>query len=292
MKQHLLTFFCLLFSISGFAQNDYPPMTWSSGIISMPDFPDDYGIKILDIAVEPTLGDVYIAATCFAPCTFAPGTTIIPTPAGESLAIAKYDSQGKFKWIINLGYLGAEGQSIHISSASLDGVYIAASFSTPEINFGNGLIVANNCTISCEDVFLAKIAANGNAQWAKTISGGNNALIYVSGVDLDAAGILFLAGNYESTAVDFGGNFAYNALPGAGFFLAKYSISSGDPLEVHFAAPQSGTANAQHFALNLNGQLVLAGPFSDTLRFENGLSIVEPDNTTGYFVAGLAAERF
>lgn len=256
----------------------------------MPDFPDDSGIEILDIAVEPTLGDVYIAATCFAPCTFAPGIAIIPTPAGGSIAIAKYDSQGKFKWVNNLGYLGAEGQSIHISSASLDGVYIAASFSTPEIDFGNGVKVADNCTIYCEDVFLAKIAANGNAQWAKTISGGNNALINVSGVELDAAGILHLAGNYESTAVDFGGNFAYNALPGVGFFLAEYSISSGDPLKVHFAAPQSGAANAQHFALNQNGQMLLAGPFSDTLKFENGLSIVEPNDTTGYFVAGLAAD--
>lgn len=269
-----------------------PPLIWSAGIKSAPDSPDDSGIELLDIAVEPTQGDVYVVTNCYTPCTFAPG--IVFTPASTLTpftVLAKYDYLGNFKWANNLGFINSDYASVHICSAAQDGVYITSPFAIPEVSFGNGIKVTQSCPTNCTEVFLAKIGSNGLANWAKTVHGNVNGTFSAAGIEADESGTLYLAGNYTGSTVNFGGNFIVNNLPGAGFFLATYSSAAGVPQAAYFAAPTSGPARAQHLAVNDNDQLVLAGAFNGTFsNFANGLSINAPIDADGYFVAGLNSD--
>ncbi|MFN0216436.1 MAG: T9SS type A sorting domain-containing protein [Saprospiraceae bacterium] len=286
--KHFLTFLVsLLLSFSLLAQNNYPPIIWNSGIATTPSEPDESGIEVLDIETELITGSTYVAARCTAPSSFPNGQTFTPTPNGELLLLIKYNYQGDVDWVKNLGFVGFFSRSTKICTSNLEGVYLTGVFSIPNIDFGNGISINLSCNNSCEDIYLAKFATNGQAQWAKTVSGGDGAIFTVAGIDADNSGNLYLAGNYNSTKANFGSNFIFNNLPQKGFFLANYNASSGNPQAVHFPASGSDIGTLEHLDVNNNQQVVLTGNFSGTIDFGNGLSLTAPPNDFGYFVVGL-----
>ncbi len=287
MKHIFLLTAALLYASQGFAQTSYPPIIWAADVNTVTNDPFDGGIEYLDIAADPLSGGVYAVVSCRAKSNFDDQIIVTPDSNSVSLALVKYDYQGNLEW---LGYLGFLSEGAQICTGPAGEVYLSSTFSAPELDFGNGVTVTRNCTTDCDEIYVAKISAEGQAQWARSVYGNEGSFFLVAGIEADQEDHVFLLGNYEGTSANFGANNMYNNLPESSFFLARYNAQTGATQAVHFASEESGPAVGLHLAANHNGQLVLGGYFVGTLQFENGL-VVETTNTiTGdAFIAGLNA---
>ncbi|MDX1913696.1 MAG: T9SS type A sorting domain-containing protein [Saprospiraceae bacterium] len=286
MKPIFFTFLFLVFSLHGRAQGIYPPTIWTSGVTALDPGIEDSGLEFLDIAVTPgTSDDVYAVAVIYSPVNVN-GITVMPDEEnGTSMLLLKYNLNGEFQWLKNLGYLGES--IIHICAGSNGQVFLTSSMTVEEINFGNGVSVLRACLDGCQEMFVACLNGNGQALWAKSVSAGSNAYLASAGIATNPAGNVVVGGNYEGTSANFGPGFDFNNLAEGGFFLAVYNAANGTPQAVQFLASDSDPADLQHLAINPNGVIVLSGSFSGNLKFANGVGI----NTTGFFdgfVAGLS----
>ncbi|MDO8365279.1 MAG: T9SS type A sorting domain-containing protein, partial [Saprospiraceae bacterium] len=288
MKQNYFFSAFLLLSLQCFAQTAYPPIIWASEIKTVPNATLETGWDFFDMAVEPNSGSVYAAARCYAPSTFPSGAMLTPVANGELLALIKYDFQGNVEWIKDLGFVGTISEGAKICSSVSGGVYITGTFSVQTIDFGNGVFASRNCATDCDELFIAKYSATGEAEWAKTVFGADNTFFNVSGIESDQTGNLWVTGNYQGSLANFGLNFVFNNLPGNNFFLANYNAVTGNPQAVQFPAPDSGLASSIHLAINDSGQMVLAGNLYGTLKFANGLSVGAQSNPGDFYVAGLS----
>jgi len=286
MKNKLVTYILLLFSIPCFAQSVYPPISWLSEIKTT----ESYGANIMDIAVEPVLGNVYIAGRCEYPCTFSNGMTITPNIFDEySFFLAKYDSQGALLWVKNLGSYGLISYPFHISLAKPDGVFITTTFKKQQVNLGNGVTINSSCATNCWEMFVAKFNADGEAQWAKSIIGSVNSYFNAHDIVENGAGTLILTASYEDSLVNFGPNFLYTNIPQNSFFIAEYNAATGQIINAHFPSKDSGRSVLSQLAINSSGQMVIVGGFNGNLKFENGLNITSGNINGSKFVASLDA---
>ncbi|HAD10896.1 MAG TPA: hypothetical protein DCF33_00510 [Saprospirales bacterium] len=282
MKHNYLLISLLLICTKAFSQ----PLIWVNPIQSATDSPDETGITVLDVAVSPD-GNTYVAGICTYPCAFAQGVAVTPDAGGQSLFIAKYKSNGQFEWVKDLGTLGEH--AVHIVAPSLDGVYLATSFSVSSVDLGNGFNVFRSCTGQfCENALIAKFGPSGETIWAKTYEGSNIGLFWVSGIEQNAAGQLMVCIDYDSEMLDLGPGFVFNNLPSAGFFFSIIEANSGATVDVRFPGTFVSIPFTQSLAFNQNGQGVITGLFYEQISFTNGPTLTTTnDETSAYFAAGI-----
>jgi hypothetical protein len=105
----------------------------------------------------------------------------------------------------------------------LDGsgnVYVVGT-SVVAVDFGAGSVPAGGGS----DGWIAKYAsANGGYLWARRFGGTGNE--YANAVAVDASNNVYLAGEFESATVDFGGQ-SVNQLGNGDGVIAKYSSTGG-----------------------------------------------------------------
>ena len=108
--------------------------------------------------------------------------------------IAKYDAQGTLQWV---KLAGGDGNDVAYAIKYQNGnLYLAGSFEDTAY-FESTQVISKGGT----DAFIAKYDDNGNLVWVKSAGGANPD--YASCLDVDAAGNVFVAGQYE-TAMTFG----------------------------------------------------------------------------------------
>lgn len=285
MKQPLLLG-CLLLSTSFLlAQNTAPPIIWTSGILTNQNGFVDVGIEIYDLAV----GDgIYLAINCSINSTFPNGEVITVGTDESTLVLVKYDYNSGIEWIKNLGFVGPLQEGLKICTDGT-GLYVAGAFSVPNINFGNGVSVTQNCTQGCEDIFIAKFNTDGTAAWAESVRGEDASYLTATGIQIDDNGRLHLSGNYYSAnTLNFGGGVVYNSLPGDGFFLAQIQSSTGAAQLANFPSPATPGGTSTLLAVNTSGQTILCGSFTDSITLAGGLTLTTNLDFSQY-VAGLDA---
>jgi hypothetical protein len=119
-------------------------------------------------------------------------------------------------------------------------------------------------TATSQDVFLAKLSANGNCLWSK--GGGATSQATPSALATDAAGDLLLAG-WMFGSLTFGG--ATITVPsGTGYFLAKLD-ATGAPLYAK-AFPVGQSQQYVGAGMDSAGNAFLAGTFSGSTDFGGG----------------------
>ena len=199
------------------------------------------GVYGTAVATDGT-GNSYAVGFADNGATITFGTTGLMSPyfTGYSTFLVKYDDSGEVKWAQLLN----SPDQCYSTSITVDGdanVYVTGNFKTSVSIGGTSFTNAGD-----KDGFVAKFNDAGVLQWARQMSGPNDA--GGLGVAVDASGHVYVAGGFGNTAGDtlslepsitltnIGGGVPDTGIGDA--FLAKYDASSG---AVQWARRAGGT---------------------------------------------------
>jgi hypothetical protein len=169
-------------------------------------------------------GNSYVTGQFGIQMTFGAITLMAPSNFGDNIFVTKLDPSGNFLWAKQAGgYRGDSGASIAIDHAGNS--LITGTFNGP-IDFG----ITNMSTSSSSgfDAYVAKYDGNGNALWARQLTGsGKN-----SGYDLaiDSQDAIYVTGYSEPSQVfvkklDASGNVKWSIPPGHTGYSGGYGVA-------------------------------------------------------------------
>lgn len=219
------------------------------------------------IAVDAN-GNVYSTGYFAGTVDFDPGPGTLNLSSSDSgIYILKLDTDGNFVWAKSVSASGGNyGRAIAVDNA--ENVYVTGEFRFT-VDFDPGPGVSNLVqTGSGSDVFILKLDAGGDFEWAKS-HGGSSEDVGRS-IKSDAAGNVYTSGGFYST-VDFD--------PGAGTFnltsngISDVFISKLDVNGDFVWAKQIGSTGidmGQSLALDVSGNVYATGQFYVTVDFDPG----------------------
>ena len=153
--------------------------------------------------------------------------------------------------------------------------YVVGSF-TGQVGFGRTTVTSRGGS----DAFVAKLAWTGAWEWARAVGGAG--ADHATGVALDGAGRVFVAGSFSQHAPF--GKTVLTSQGDADVFVAR--VSPQGEWEWAAAAGGRGPDRARALATSRAGELLVAGEFSDTARF--GATALASRGGADAFVARLA----
>lgn len=249
--------------------------------------------------VTDDLGNVYVTGTFSEKYLHIEFDTLIKGFAREDIFLIKYSTDGEYLWSKRIGRpydrTTNPPSSIWDLSIAIDSqnyIYLTGSF-TREIDFGNGVVLANKYTDSQSyksnrNVFVAKFNENGVVQWARQF--GNERDDRANCIAVDKEGGVYITGVFRSGIIQFGSETLYKNDIATSlaqydeFFIAKYD-KNGNPLWINGA--NSGAVfrhvRGNKLTADKDGNIVVAGEFSTdkvnfgTFEFDNN------DNTGSEF---------
>jgi gliding motility-associated-like protein len=221
------------------------------------------------IAVDAD-GNVYSTGYYANTVDFDPGPGTVNLSSSDSgIYILKLDTDGNFVWAKSISASGSNyGRAIAIDNAQ--NVYVTGEFRFT-VDFDPGAGVSNlTQTGSNGDVFILKLDAAGDFEWAKSHGGTSDDV--ARSIKADATGNVYTAGGFHST-VDFD--------PGAGVFNLTSAGRDGfiSKLDINgnfVWARQIGSAGVdivQSIALDPSGNVYATGEFYQTVDFDPGPGI-------------------
>jgi len=161
------------------------------------------------------------------------------------------------EWTTAEGSIYSEsGRSVCADSSG--NVYVAGTFSSPSISFGNYTLNK----IDTFDIYLVKYDETGSVVWATSASGG-----YVDEVSIcsDILGNVYMTGYYESSITI--GNFTFNTNSWQNMFVAKFN-PQGNVLWANSAGSNSNSSGKSVCTDNL-GNVYVAGEFQNNFFVGN-----------------------
>jgi len=169
-------------------------------------------------------GNVYCAGA-FASTTLSFSTNVVTnTGGGYDAFVAKYNTSGSPLWATSIGTVTDNTYSYLLTLDAASNIIVAGNFGSSSVSFGSSTLT--NDVPGTYDLFIAKYNSSGTALWANS-NGGGGAI--AGGVATDAAGDIYLAGNFSDSAFSFGENVLLNSSAHTGttdMFLAKYILTS------------------------------------------------------------------
>ncbi len=205
-------------------------------------------------------GNVYVCGS-YTGSQLAFGNTTLTNAGMSDIFLVKYTSAGNVDWAKTYGSaMDEEAFGLDYSPAGF--LVITGYFSGASLSFGNNTI--NNAQASTNDIFLARLNQNGNAQWARSAGGSGNEAAY--DIASDSQGNIFITGGFSSNTISFGSTVLTHAGSGD-IFTARYN-AQGNP---QWARQAGGIYAEEGYALHSdnNGNIVVCGYYySTSLSFD------------------------
>lgn len=218
------------------------------------------------------------------------GGTTIPTVNFEVTAV-RFNAAGALNWALQVNGSDGQPEQAYDTASSADGVYIAGGFNSPSVTFASTTPVipttptsANSGAAATEDGFLWALDEAGNYRWHVQVAGAGTTNARF--VETDAAGNVYIAGQFSSTDLRFGiGN--PSTIPGltnhadgivSGFFVSKFLSNGG---RVWTKAISGPTDMVEDLAVDASGNVYLFGTSSGTVT--NGLDTHTGNSTPRLF---------
>lgn len=225
------------------------------------DIDEVYGVS------TDTMGNVF-AIGVYGTSLTAETTTL--TAAGSiDLFVAKYTPAGGLSWIKSLGSTNSD-YGYAIEADANGNSFVVGKFNT-STNLGGVSLTA----VGQDDIFIARLDSTGAVIWAK--NAGSTSSDFAKGVSLDAAGNIYLTGNFSGTATFFGTpNVALTTTGQWDVFVAKY-----DPSGNALWAKKGGGSNHDHglgIDTDENGNSVVTGYYQSTSAVFNGVTLTNSGN--------------
>lgn len=225
-----------------------------------------------NVALAPG-GDVLLAGTFQATSTTGPlafplGSTTLVSIGGYDVYVARLDgSTGAWRWAVRGGGTGSdEAQAVCADAAG--NVLVAGSFG------GTGVFGPASLTANGQDVFVGKLSATGQWQWASGGGGFANDQAYA--VAVDRAGDILLAGSFRSQATFGSVQVGSNQVPLDDILVAKLNAAG----QWQWATRAGGNSSEYGYAVAADAQnnVYVAGSVSVQADFGstvlNGTSLV------------------
>ena len=114
--------------------------------------------------------------------------------------MARFDADGGLTWVKLFGGVGATTQPNDLAVGASGAVYVTGKF-TGTVDFDPGPGVASRSSAGGDDIFAARLNADGTFGWASTAGAAGTDLGY--SIAAAADGGAYLVGNFEAT-VSFG----------------------------------------------------------------------------------------
>lgn len=168
---------------------------------------------------------VYIAGEIgwsYDPFDFGNGITVAGNTDGGGSLIAKYDIDGNAIWA-KRDSNGDNSSYFKGIFASDEGVYAVGSiWGSKSFNFGNSVTTAGDESIN---VVIVKYNFSGEAQWAKSITGGGDRSNF-NGVSVDDTGVYAVGSIFGAGTFDFGnGVTVAGTTAGENLIIVKYDLA-------------------------------------------------------------------
>jgi hypothetical protein len=231
----------------------------------------------LSIALDQN-GNILVTGHFFGPTDFDPGTgvTTLTSNGVRDIFVLKLDPNGNFLWAKSMGGTGDDTGNA-IATDNNGNVYTTGEFNGT-VDFDPGAGTSNLTSNGNVDVFIQKLDANGNFQWATNVGGVNPDRGF--GITTDATGNVYTTGLFVGT-VDFD--------PGAGAlnltstqldaFIQKLDANGN----LVWAKSMGGSSwdVGQSICIDANGNVLTTGYFSTTADFDPGAGVANITATGG-----------
>ena len=219
----------------------------------------------------------------------ASGAAVSLTSAGSrDIYVQKLDSSGSLLWAEGFGSPDIDqGNSIAVDSSG--NLYVAGVYSD-SVNFNPGTGAAVTLTATgFEDAFLMKLTSAGALAWADDMGGTGFNFAQATGIGIDAAGHVYVAGHYNGTIALSPGNSADTLTSVGDFdvFIAEYNSAGG-----YIAGQSNGGSNTDYdfgIGVNATGQVAIAGRYTGPATFGSVTLPAEPSKSI-YIAQFLASQ--
>lgn len=230
------------------------------------------------------LGNVYTTGSFQGTVDFDPGTGIsnITSEGGNDIFVQKMDAEGKFIWVKS--FAGASSNQSLCNSVDASGNVYTIGYFGGTVDFDPGLGTLNLTSNGSNDVFVQKLNASGEFQWAKSFGGTNSNIAY--SVTVDAAGNVYTLGTFQGT-VDLDPSIQSATITSKGLtdiFVQKLNTSG----EFQWAKSFGSTNVDRGFSITVDllGNIYTTGYFSGITDFDPGVetTTLNPNGLSDVFV--------
>ncbi|WP_222930590.1 Ig-like domain-containing protein, partial [Synechococcus sp. BIOS-E4-1] len=209
------------------------------------------------------------------------GNTTLTSAGGDDVFIAKLDANGNYVWVKQAG--GTSGDGANGISSLSDGSSIVTGYFNGTATFGSTTLTS----AGLNDVFIAKLDANGEFVWAKQAGGTSGD--YATAISSLSDGSSIVTGNFLGTA-----SFGSTTLTSAGMdqweyhgdgFIAKLD-ANGNYVWAKQVVGTSGD-NAVGVSSLSNGSSIVTGYFQGTATFGSTTLSSAGNDDDDVFIAAL-----
>jgi hypothetical protein len=229
-------------------------------------------------------GNAYVAGYFSGSVNFdaGGGATVKIATGVYDISVASYATNGSLRWVLAIG--GTDADVPFAAKLGPDGaLYVTGYVSAGAIC--NGRLLPN---AGGQDMLLMRVSTTGTCDWAITVGGSGDD----EGHDLvvDSNGDVVVTGSFTGT-VDFdpdSGSAQLISRGGTDGFVARYGSDGTFKAVTQFGGPGDDAGNG--IALRSDGDLVVAGSFSNTATFGSALApqLLQSQGGLDYCVARLA----
>ncbi len=211
-------------------------------------------------------GNTYVTGTFTAPATF--GTT---TLTGSNLFVTKLDSAGKVAWAV-----APAGKVVDCTGIAVDasGNSYITGISDTTVTFGLSTIKYQG---SCgNEVWIAKVKADGSFDWASFIGGPNSSCEYSAGIAVDNMGGVYASGYFHvAPGKTTFGTFSFSSVGYADGYVAKLDAKSGKFTWVSTLPgdSKSGIIKPRRIALDKVQNIYVVGEVWEGGSFDKGVYV-------------------
>lgn len=219
---------------------------------------------------------------------FDPGVgTSNLSSAGGDIFVSKLDASGALVWVKQIGSIGDEiGWAIATDNSS--NVYVTGSF-IGTVDFDPGAGTASVTSVNANDVFVLKLAANGDFDWVKTFGSMDNE--EGNCIKVDASNNVYISGIFNNGTIDFDpGPGTFNLSGFYDTFILKLDVNGDFVWAKKFTNP-TDIVHIYAFEFDDSGNIYTTGRFNDITNFDTGAGTTEltPVGAADIFVSKLNA---
>jgi hypothetical protein len=237
-----------------------PPHLWSQR------FGDSAGQQGQCVAIDAS-GNVIVSGY-FEGSVNLGGDTL--TSAGSNdFFLAKFDPAGNHLWSSGFGDTDYDTAPSLVVDGLGNIILVGNFFGTLDLG-GDPLIAPGLGDI---DVFLAKFDPNGNHLWSQSFGSDDDTQLTFA-VGVDGSNNILWTGHFLQT-IDFGGG-VLTSTSGYDMYLAKFD-TDGNHLWSH-SYGRTGSELSTHLAVDVSGNVFVAGRFDGTVDFGGGLLTTAGDD--------------